>query len=481
VGHFIYGLQDRIWPDFVCHFSLYRGVQSHVKGFVLPNFEAWSSHDHNIEVAQRSSFNLRPSLHVLANSAATDLGSSDHELAKFGFSYRPKHIVDEPIKELDQPFGSVHIGSTNISIGQFCFDIPLDQGNGSSSFGELPKKIGQCAKISKIQCPPEADPPKKGLATEKVTTSPADFSTYAWCYSVPGTTLLHLEDLRLANYSEQDIMEILNVPSIPPMELTFKILGYCSRCCLLDHQLKDCPGPCDSCAYLGKACSICASNRAVQKPDCSKCLGVGHDTFKCQMGWRCRKCLKLGHRARACEDNSKMVCRVKQCTSSMEKRSSRLPKQVWVKKVISQQPSIQSNLDTLTAREYLGVIDTCHSKPLLDPTCAASSSFSFPYVPPPTFTSTVLPQEWMTMATVPVNLLAFLLEGMTVDHGPADRKIRTDLVVPAFAPLQNDKVTIAETSRFVPIQLREEMRLAVQGMLQEPGFVVRAVDDHRLD
>ena len=24
VGHFIYGLKDRIWPDFICHFNLYR-------------------------------------------------------------------------------------------------------------------------------------------------------------------------------------------------------------------------------------------------------------------------------------------------------------------------------------------------------------------------------------------------------------------------------------------------------------------------
>ena len=25
VGHFIYGLKDRIWPDFVCHFHLFNG------------------------------------------------------------------------------------------------------------------------------------------------------------------------------------------------------------------------------------------------------------------------------------------------------------------------------------------------------------------------------------------------------------------------------------------------------------------------
>ena len=26
VGHFIYGLKDRIWPDFICHFHLFRGT-----------------------------------------------------------------------------------------------------------------------------------------------------------------------------------------------------------------------------------------------------------------------------------------------------------------------------------------------------------------------------------------------------------------------------------------------------------------------
>jgi hypothetical protein len=144
VGHFIYGLQDRVWPDFVCHFSLYRGVQSHVKGFMMPTSEAWSSHDHNVEVEERSPFKLNPSLNVLSNSTAKDLGSSDHELAKFGFSYHPKHIVDGSVKEKDQHFGSTHVGSTNISFGQFCFDIPLDQEKGSSSNWE-----SQCL----INCP----------------------------------------------------------------------------------------------------------------------------------------------------------------------------------------------------------------------------------------------------------------------------------------------------------------------------------------
>ena len=30
VGHFIYGLKDRIWPDFICHFHPFKGVSARV-------------------------------------------------------------------------------------------------------------------------------------------------------------------------------------------------------------------------------------------------------------------------------------------------------------------------------------------------------------------------------------------------------------------------------------------------------------------
>ena len=33
VGHFIYGLRDRIWPDFIYHFHLHRGSRSHRQPF----------------------------------------------------------------------------------------------------------------------------------------------------------------------------------------------------------------------------------------------------------------------------------------------------------------------------------------------------------------------------------------------------------------------------------------------------------------
>jgi hypothetical protein len=82
------------------------------------------------------------------------------------------------------------------------------------------------------------------------------------------------------------------------------------------------------------------------------------------------------------------------------------------------------------------------------------------------------------MANFPVNPLAFLPEGMTVDHGPPDRKVRTNLVVPAVAPLHNDRVLIAETNRFIPIQHRDQMREDLRDLLVEDGHIVRYFDDH---
>jgi hypothetical protein len=67
---------------------------------------------------------------------------------------------------------------------------------------------------------------------------------------------------------------------------------------------------------------------------------------------------------------------------------------------------------------------------------------------------------------------------MTVDHGPPDKKVRTNLVVPAIAPLHNDRVLIAETNRFIPIQHRDQMREDLRDLLVEDGHIVRYFDDH---
>jgi hypothetical protein len=69
----IYGLKDRVWPDFACHFTLYLGDASH---FSAPREDhAWFSIDQSLEVAQRSPTNFSPSLKVLSESARSDPSS----------------------------------------------------------------------------------------------------------------------------------------------------------------------------------------------------------------------------------------------------------------------------------------------------------------------------------------------------------------------------------------------------------------------
>jgi hypothetical protein len=85
VGHFIYGLKDRIWPDFICHFSLFRGIHPFITGFFKASDYNWSSRSENVDLAQRSPTKLNPNLDILRKSSLMDdSGASDIELAKFG-------------------------------------------------------------------------------------------------------------------------------------------------------------------------------------------------------------------------------------------------------------------------------------------------------------------------------------------------------------------------------------------------------------
>ena len=79
VGHFIYGLKDRIWPDFVCHFHLFNG--RFAKALAIDN--RWHADQELLVVADRRSIAVKPSLHLL--SCKEDLDhSSAKELSKFG-------------------------------------------------------------------------------------------------------------------------------------------------------------------------------------------------------------------------------------------------------------------------------------------------------------------------------------------------------------------------------------------------------------
>ena len=79
VGHFIYGLKDRIWPDFVCHFHLFNGrftkalhVDSH-----------WHTDKQLGEILDRQPVAIKAPLNLSTMGQPLD-HSSVNELAKFG-------------------------------------------------------------------------------------------------------------------------------------------------------------------------------------------------------------------------------------------------------------------------------------------------------------------------------------------------------------------------------------------------------------
>lgn len=95
VGHFIYWLRDRVWPDFVCHFHLFRGKPHLLDESVV----AWHADCVLPEISARKPMASRPNLKFLCESAALD-HSCCSKLAKFGFQPR---IRQPPLPSLSTP------------------------------------------------------------------------------------------------------------------------------------------------------------------------------------------------------------------------------------------------------------------------------------------------------------------------------------------------------------------------------------------
>jgi hypothetical protein len=167
----------------------------------------------------------------------------------------------------------------------------------------------------------------------------------------------------------------------------------------------------------------------------------------------CRSCNGKGHSAKNCQKRADLIRpKISEQKSFPRENIAAVNKQIWREK----KPRTE-----ITALQDLF--------PLAQATVSSSVLGDSPSV-----------QGGGAMANFPVNPLAFLPEGMTIDQGPADRKVRSHLVVHPISPLQHDNVIIAEPSRFIPIQFREDMREEIANMITEAGFTVTAFDDHPL-
>lgn len=68
VGHFIYGLKDRIWPDFICHFHLFNG--RFAKAFYHDS--SWHADEELTELSGRRPVAIKSSLGFLKMSSTID-------------------------------------------------------------------------------------------------------------------------------------------------------------------------------------------------------------------------------------------------------------------------------------------------------------------------------------------------------------------------------------------------------------------------
>jgi hypothetical protein len=84
------------------------------------------------------------------------------------------------------------------------------------------------------------------------------------------------------------------------------------------------------------------------------------------------------------------------------------------------------------------------------------------------------------MANYPCNPFAFVPDGMAIDHGPLNRRVRCDLAISAVPPLNHDSYAIAETNLDVPIQQRFHARRELRRMLRHDGFQVSSMEDYAI-
>jgi hypothetical protein len=85
-----------------------------------------------------------------------------------------------------------------------------------------------------------------------------------------------------------------------------------------------------------------------------------------------------------------------------------------------------------------------------------------------------------SMANYPCNPFAFVPDGLAIDHGPQNRRVRCDLAVSAVPPLNHDNYAIAETNLDIPIQQRFHARRELRRMLRHDGYQVCSMEDYAI-
>lgn len=204
VGHFIYSLRDRIWPDFICHFSLYKSTVN----YSLYDLN-WHLDDEISEIAARSPMAVKSSLGFLQESARKDR-SSENEIAKFDALLRSK-----PVLHFDK---SDHVCSTSMVH------------NSTNQNTCLSTCACQDAATDLLKFGSFSDP----MSVEEIGDSVlyfegSNFQSNYW-QNIPEESLYSILDAWQAGYSDPEIRAMLSLKSIPSKDFIYGKLRRCESC-----------------------------------------------------------------------------------------------------------------------------------------------------------------------------------------------------------------------------------------------------------
>lgn len=291
VGHFIYGLRDRIWPDFICHFRLYKEHCS----LPVSLRPGWHADNEIIGVSTRSSPAVKSDLRFLHDSALND-HSSAPELAKFGFhkSIRAISFNDEYVNTRDHS------------------DII------SSDVHKKPQLAGSSSSSTSVESPPSTNS-VAGSCNLKFETVEVPMIPENQLYKLPclmgydhklrdwknldPNILYDILDLWQANYCDADILQTLQITSVPTREFIHATLGRCDFCSAVGHSADKCAARlCATCNLFDRACTCTymQTRPSTRRIFCTICNSQAHLFKDCPTRFKCSNCSFLGHTASVC-------------------------------------------------------------------------------------------------------------------------------------------------------------------------------------
>lgn len=408
VGHFIYGLKDQVWPDFVCHFHLFNGLFTRAP----ISSGIWHADTELPEISTRRPMAISSKLGFFTQDTLSS-DSSQQELSKFSLV---------PLSHMDFSDSNAAEASSSSMIHTVNSDS-LIKDHAQIKFGEIVASINdrptimapsrhrplmdiylrqaelednvipEYLSLGDFQCPinvPYPNNPQCFLASA---------FKYAPAHSVwlPTLSARHKADLAQACYSQEEIDT-----------LTKNWASLCSRCLQWGHQKIHC--------HARVICIHCSSpdqkvinypSRPLSKPNDS--IFNDHENaiiktrFPAQMlpnadrlsrprtTVRCLSCGQYGHPERSC---------YKRLFTQRWK---------WVLKLTQITKSTPHVLDSASISQTTPPKST-HSPSLPPLLCSAA------------------------MANYPLNPVPFLPPGFAVEPGPANRVVRSGMVVGPIPP-----------------------------------------------